>query len=255
MKTYKNIIISIDKNLGLLVLNRQAENNALNIETSKEIYEGLKELEKNSSINVILIQGNENFFSPGADIKELKNLNAVSAKSLGLFNFFDKIKEIKIPIIAAVEGYALGGGMELALLCDIIIASKEAKFGQPEINLGLIPGMGGTQRLKYYLGKHNANFFCMTGEIISSERAYELGLVTALLEKKAFSTQAIKTANRIAEKPKSSLIEIKKLISNNLNLDNDLKQERNSFYKLLDSENAKIGVTAFLSKSKPKWQS
>ena len=255
MKIYKNIIINIDKHLGFLTLNRQERNNSLKFEISKEIYEGLKELEINASVRTVIIKGSPKFFSPGADIKELNDLNSDSAKSKKLFSSFDKIKEIKIPIIAAVEGYALGGGMELALLCDIIIASKEAKFGQPEINLGLIPGMGGTQRLKYYLGKHNANFFCMTGEIISSERAYELGLVSVLLEKKDFSTQAIKIANRIAEKPKSSLIEIKKLISNNLNLDNDLKQERNSFYKLLDSENAKIGVTAFLSKSKPKWQS
>ena len=254
MKTYKNIITNTNKYLGLLTLNRQEKNNSLDIEISKEIYEGLKELEMNSSIKVILIQGNQKFFSPGADIKELKSLNTESAKSLGLFNFFDKIKEIKIPIIAAVEGCALGGGMELALMCDIIIASKNAKFGQPEVNLGLIPGIGGTQRLKYYLGKHNANFLCMTGEIISGERAYELGLVNALLEKKDFSIQAINIANRIAEKPKSSLIEIKKLISNNLNIDNDLEQERNSFYKLLSTKNAKIGTTAFLNKLKPKWE-
>ena len=124
LKTYKNIIISTDNHLGLLTLNRLEENNSLNIEASKEIYEGLKELEMNSSIRVILIQGNEKKFSPGADIKELNNLSEESAKSKGLFNFFDKIKEINIPIVAAVEGYALGGGMELALLCDIIMHLK-----------------------------------------------------------------------------------------------------------------------------------
>ena len=144
--------------------------------------------------------------------------------------------------------------MELALLCDIIIASKESKFGQPEINLGLIPGIGGTQRLKYYLGKYNANLLCMTGDIISGQRAYELGFVSVLLEKNNFSTEAIKVADKIAQKPKSSLIEIKKLISNNLNIENDIKQERNSFYKLLNNKNAKIGITAFLNKLKPKWE-
>tara|TARA_B100000780_G_scaffold62802_1_gene40802 strand:- start:435 stop:1202 length:768 start_codon:yes stop_codon:yes gene_type:complete len=254
LKTYKNIIINIDRYLGLLSLNRQDQNNSLNIETSKEIYEGLKELEMNSSVKVILIQGNQKFFCPGADIRELSNLNSDSARSNGLFNFFDKIKEISIPIVAAVEGYALGGGMELALLCDIIIASKESKFGQPEINLGLIPGIGGTQRLKYYLGKYNANLLCMTGDIISGQRAYELGFVSVLLEKNNFSTEAIKVADKIAQKPKSSLIEIKKLISNNLNIENDIKQERNSFYKLLNNKNAKIGITAFLNKLKPKWE-
>ena len=144
--------------------------------------------------------------------------------------------------------------MELALLCDIIIASKESKFGQPEINLGLLPGIGGTQRLKYYLGKHNANLLCMTGEIISGQRAYELGFVSVLLDKNNFSIEAIKIANEIAQKPRSSLIEIKKLISDNFNVDNNLERERNSFYKLLDSENGKIGIKAFLNKSKPVWK-
>jgi enoyl-CoA hydratase len=254
LKTFKNININIDDHLGFLTLNRQEENNSLNIETSKEIYEGLKELEMNSSIRVVLIQGNRKFFSPGADINELNNLNAESAKSKGLFNFFDRIKEINIPIIAAVEGYALGGGMELALLCDIIIASKESRFGQPEINLGLIPGVGGTQRLKHFLGKYNANLLCMTGDIISAQRAYELGFVNVLLDKDNFSIEAIKIANKIAQKPKSSLVKIKKLISNNLNIEVCLEQERNFFYKLLNSENTKIGIAAFLNKLKPEWR-
>ena len=254
MKTYKNIIIRTDKYLGMLTLNRQQENNSLNIETSKEIYEGLKELEMNSSVRVILIQGNHKFFSPGADIKELSELNTESAKSKGLFNFFDKIKEINIPIVAAVESYALGGGMELALLCDIIIASKESKFAQPEINLGLIPGVGGTQRLKNSLGKYNASYLCMSGKIISGTKAYELGLVSVLLDKVNFLEEVIKIANQIAEKPKSSLIEIKKLISNNYLLEKNLHDERKSFYNLLNSENAKEGISSFLNKKKPTWK-
>jgi enoyl-CoA hydratase/carnithine racemase len=254
LKTYKNITINIDKHLGLLTLNRQEENNTLNIETSREIYEGLKELEMSSPIKLILIQGNKKFFSPGADVKELENLNAESAKSKNLFNYFDKIKEIDIPIIAGVEGYALGGGMELALLCDIIIASKDAKFSQPEIDLGLLPGIGGTQRLKNYLGKYNANFLCMTGELISAQRAYELGIVSVLLDKVNFLEKIIKIANQIAEKPKSSLIEIKKLISNNYLLEKGLNEERKSFYNLLNSENAKEGISSFLNKKKPTWK-
>jgi enoyl-CoA hydratase/carnithine racemase len=254
LKTYKNIIINIDKHLGLLTLNRLEENNSLNIGTSKEIYEGLKELEMNSSVRVILIQGNEKKFSPGADIKELNNLSEESAKSKGLFNFFDKIKEINIPIVAAVEGYALGGGMELALLCDIIIASKESKFGQPEINLGLIPGIGGTQRLKHSLGKYNASYLCMSGEIISGIKAYELGLVSILLDKTDFVKEVVKVANQIAEKPKSSLIEIKKLISKNYLPEEGFDAERKSFYSLLNSENTKEGISSFLNKKKPTWK-
>jgi enoyl-CoA hydratase/carnithine racemase len=144
--------------------------------------------------------------------------------------------------------------MELALICDIIIASKEAKFAQPEINLGLIPAIGGTQRLKYYLGKYNANYLCLSGEIISGQRAYELGLVSVLLEKNNFPENVKKFASKIAEKPKLSLIEIKKLISNNTSLEQGLGEERKSFYSLLDHDNAKNGIEAFLNKKKADWK-
>ena len=254
MKKYKNIILQIENHLGLLTIHRKKENNSLDIKTSEEIYASLKELEENLSIRAVLILGNEKFFSPGVDIKELNGIDSGLAKTKGLFNFFDKIKEIKIPILAAVEGYALGGGMELALLCDIIIASQESRFGQPEINLGLIPGVGGTQRLNHALGKHNANYLCMSGEIITGQRAYELGLVSVLLEKNNFSLEAIKIAKKITEKPKSSLIAIKKLISHNQTLEQGLKNERSSFYNLLDSENAKEGILSFLNKKKPTWK-
>jgi enoyl-CoA hydratase/carnithine racemase len=208
----------------------------------------------NRSVKVIIIQGNPKIFSPGADIKELNRLNSRLAKSKKLFNFFDKIKEIKIPIIAAVEGYALGGGMELALMCDVIIASKEAKFAQPEINLGLVPGMGGTQRLQSRLGKYNANYLCLTGEMITGQRAYELGLVSVLLNKDNFFEEAKKVAQKITEKPKSSLIEIKKLISNNKLIESGIKKERKVFYNLLDHQNAKIGIKAFLNKVRAEWK-
>ena len=214
----------------------------------------MKKLEQDQAVRVILIHGNQKNFSPGADIKELSQLDSKSAKNKGLFNFFDKIKEIKIPIIAAVEGYALGGGMELTLMCDLIIASKEAKFSQPEVNLGLVPGIGGTQRLKYFLGKHNANYLCLSGEIISANRAYELGLVSILLEKNNFFEESKKVATKIAEKPKSSLIEIKRLISKNEFIENGLKEERESFYNLLDHENSKIGIDAFFKKTKADWK-
>jgi len=254
LKKYKNTNLKIEDHLGLLTIVRQKENNALDIETSKDIYESLKELEENLSIKAVLILGNEKFFSLGADIKELSNLDSRSAKSKGLFNFFDKIKEIKIPILAAVEGYALGGGMELALLCDIIVASKESKFGQPEIDLGLMPGMGGTQRLNHALGKHNTSYLCMTGEIITGQRAYELGLVSVLLEKNNFSLEAIKVAKKITKKPKSSLIEIKKLIGHAQTLEEGLGKERKSFYKMLDSKNGKEGISSFLNKITPNWK-
>jgi len=254
LQNFKNIKINTDQNLGILTLDRKDAKNSLDIETSKEIYEGLKNLEGEKHIRAIVIQGNEKLFSPGADIKELDSLEEGSAKQKGLFNYFDKIKEISIPVIASVEGYALGGGMELALICDFIIASKKASFGQPEINLGLIPGIGGTQRLKHYVGKFNANFLCMSGEMITAAKAYELGIVSLIIESDNYQADAIQFMKKIAAKPKSSLIEIKKLINLSNSLTQDLAEERKSFYKLLSSDNKKIGIESFLKKQKPNWK-
>ena len=252
--SYKNITIEKDGSLGLLTLSREKEKNSLDIETSKEIYEGLKELESDNNITCIAIKGNEKLFSPGADIKELGSLDSKSAKLKGLFNYFDKIEEIKIPIIALVEGYALGGGMELSLICDLIVASSEAKFGQPEINLGLVPGIGGTQRLKKYVGKYHANYLCMSGDIISAQQGFELGFVSKVIDKNIFKDESIKFLKNLSEKPKSSLVEIKRLTKIDDKITSDLADERETFYRLLDSENKKIGVSAFFEKKKPEWK-
>ena len=186
--------------------------------------------------------------------KELNELNSNSAKSKELFKYFDKIEEIKIPIIASIEGYALGGGMELALICDLIIASNKAKFGQPEINLGLIPGIGGTQRLKRYIGKYHTNFICMSGEMITAQQAYEFGFVSKVLSSEKYKEEKDKIINNIASKPKASLIEIKRLIKLDNQIADDLKDERNTFYNLLDSDNKKIGIQAFIDKKNPNWK-
>jgi enoyl-CoA hydratase/carnithine racemase len=167
-----------------------------------------------------------------------------------LFDAFDEIHNIQKPVIALVEGYALGGGMELALICDFIIASENAKFAQPEINLGVIPGIGGTQRLKQYAGKYNANFLCMTAEMITAQQAQNMGIVSVVLKADEFKTGAMKILKSLSEKPLSSLIEIKRLINN----DASLKDERQTFYKLLDSDNKKIGIESFLNKTKPEWK-
>ncbi len=251
---YKNIHVSNDGPLGILTIAREKDKNSLNIETSKEIFEALENFESNASIRCVLLQGNDKLFSPGADIKELDKLNSNSAEKNGLFNYFDKIEDIKIPIIASVEGYALGGGMELSLICDIIIASSEAKFGQPELNLGLIPGIGGTQRLKKYIGKYHANYLCMTGEIISAKEALEFGFVSKIFPKENYKEESLKFAKLIASKPKSSLIEIKRLIKNDIHLARDLSDERNTFYQLLDSKNKKIGIKSFFEKKIPVWE-
>ena len=247
---FKNIKVRAEEAIGFVQIDRVADKNSLNIETSKEILQALTNFDQDNAIKCIAIEGNQKLFSPGADIKELDSLTKNTAAEKKLFDAFDEIYNIKKPVIALVEGYALGGGMELALICDFIIASENAKFSQPEINLGLIPGIGGTQRLKRYAGKYNANYLCMTGEMITALQAQHIGFVSVVLKADEFKTGSHKILKSISEKPLSSLVEIKRLI----NKDASLKDERQTFYKLLDSENKKIGIKSFFEKNKPEWK-
>jgi len=247
---FKDIKVRTEQAVGFVQIDRVIDKNSLNIETSKEILQALTNFDQDSSIKCIAIEGNQKLFSPGADIKELQSLNKNTAAEKKLFDAFDEIYNIKKPVIALVEGYALGGGMELALICDFIIASENAKFAQPEINLGLIPGIGGTQRLKRYTGKYNANYLCMTGEMITAGQAHNIGIVSVVLKADEFREGANKILKSISEKPLSSLVEIKRLI----NKDASLKDERQTFYKLLDSENKNIGIKSFFEKTKPEWK-
>ena len=250
---FKNIITQKKENVGLLKIHRTKEKNSLNIETSQEILNAFLEFENDKNIKCIMITGDKKFFSPGADVSELKDLTSITAKKKGLFSYFDQIEKIKIPIVSAVEGFALGGGLELCLMTDFIIASQNAKFGQPEINIGLIPGIGGTQRLKQYAGKSNAKYLCMSGEIISSKQAYEMGIVSLIIDNVNFENKCYEIVKKISEKPKSNLIEIKILINLDKKFVEGAKEERNIFYKLLDSKNKKIGIESFLNKTTPNW--
>ena len=247
---FKNIKVRSEQAIGYVQIDRVTEKNSLDIETSKEILQALQNFDQDNAIKCIAIEGNQKLFSPGADIKELQNLTKNKAAEQKLFDAFDEIYNIKKPVIALVEGYALGGGMELALICDFIIASENAKFGQPEVNLGLIPGIGGTQRLKRSAGKYNANYLCMTGDIISAQQAHNIGVVSVVLKAEEFKEGAMKILKSISEKPLSSLVEIKRLI----NKDASLKDERQTFYKLLDGENKYIGIKSFFEKTKPEWK-
>ena len=247
---FKNIKVRVEEAIGFVQIDRVADKNSLNIETSKEILQALTNFDQDNAIKCIAIEGNQKLFSPGADIKELASLTKNTAAEKKLFDAFDEIYNIKKPVVALVEGYALGGGMELALICDFIIASENAKFSQPEVNLGLLPGIGGTQRLKRYAGKYNANYLCMTGEMITAQQAQNIGFVSVVLKADEFKAGSYKILKSISEKPLSSLVEIKRLI----NKDASLKDERQTFYKLLDSENKKIGIKSFFEKTKPEWK-
>ena len=247
---FKNIKVRVEEAIGFVQIDRVVDKNSLNIETSKEILQALTNFDQDNTIKCIAIEGNQKLFSPGADIKELDSLTKNTAAEKKLFDAFDEIYNIKKPVVALVEGYALGGGMELALICDFIIASENAKFSQPEVNLGLLQGIGGTQRLKRYAGKYNANFLCMTGEMVTAQQAQNIGFVSVVLRADEFIAGSHKILKSISEKPLSSLVEIKRLI----NKDASLKDERQTFYKLLDSENKKIGIKSFFEKTKPEWK-
>tara|TARA_Y100000992_G_C21204551_1_gene462244 strand:+ start:67 stop:825 length:759 start_codon:yes stop_codon:yes gene_type:complete len=250
---YKNIKIENRENYAIIEI-ANSKNNSLDQETLKEISIASKSINKMKKIKCIGLIGNSKFFSPGADIKELNELNSKKAKKNKLFSFVDQLEKIDIPIISFVEGYALGGGFELALSTDIVVASTDAKFGLPEINLGLIPGIGGTQKTKKFTSNQNIKYLSMTGEIINSETAMKFGIVSLIIKKEDFKTFTYKFLEKIASKPKRSLQIIKKLINSETSLKNGIKKERNEFFNLLDGENKKIGIRSFLNKTKPNWK-
>ena len=250
---YKNIKIENRENYAVIEIANN-KNNSLDQETLKEISFAAKSLNKIEKIKCIGITGDSKFFSPGADIKELKNLNSKQAKKNKLFSFVDQLDKINIPIISFVDGYALGGGFELALSTDIIIASVDAKFGLPEINLGLIPGIGGTQKLKKFTSNQNIKYLAMSGDIIDSETAFKYGIVSLIVSKVNFKNYIKEFLNKISSKPRKSLEKIKKLVNSEISQKKGVILERKEFFNLLDSENKKIGINSFLSKTKPNWK-
>ena len=249
---YKNIKIEKRANYAVIQIANN-KNNSLDEKTLNEIANATKYLNKVKEIKCIGLVGGLKFFSPGADIKELEKLNSKQAKKQKLFSKIDKLKEIDIPIFAFVDGYALGGGFELALSSDLIIASDDAKFGLPEINLGLIPGIGGTQKTKKFTSNQNVKYLAMSGDIIDAETAMKFGIVSQIIPKENFNNFTIKFLEKIASKPKRSLQIIKKLVNLESNSNSALQKERKEFYKLLDSKNKKIGIKSFLLKKTPVW--
>ncbi len=250
---YKNIKIENRENYAIIEIANN-KNNSLDQETLKEIAHAAKSLNKIKKMKCIGVIGNSKYFSPGADINEIKKLNSKSAKKNKLFSFVDQLEMVNIPIISFVEGYALGGGFELALSTDLIIAGTDAKFGLPEINLGLIPGIGGTQKTKKFTSNQNIKYLSMTGDIINAETAMKFGIVSLIVEKENFKNSVTKFLEKISSKPKRSLQIIKKLVNLEGSLKSGLAKERQEFFNLLDSENKKIGIQSFFNKTKPKWK-
>ncbi len=242
--------------IALIELYRPKELNALNPQLMGEVRDALQELDRNDQVRVIIITGNEQAFAAGADIKQMADKSAVDMLLLDQFSTWDQIRKTKKPIIAAVSGFALGGGCEFAMTCDMIIASETAKFGQPEIKLGTIPGAGGTQRLTKALGKAKAMELILTGRFLSAEEALAYGLVIKVVPVEHYLTEAIALAKEIAQMSPIAVQLAKEAVNRSFEtlLDEGLMFERKNFYLTFASADQKEGMKAFIEKRKPSFQ-
>ena len=256
---YENIIFEGDNGIATITFNRPQALNALNAELLQEFSHALDEISGNESIRVLILTGaGEKAFVAGADITELARFDPLGAKEFAQMGHdtIHKLQSLPIPVIAAVNGFALGGGTEIAIACDFIYASENASFGQPEINLGLIPGFGGTQRLPRLIGKNRAKELILTGKMISAGEARELGLVNQVCPQDGLMDDVLKTAKTMASKGKVSLRAAKEAV--NCGMDMDLKNgcmfEIDAFAVCMASEDSKEGTSAFLEKRKPEFK-
>ncbi len=250
------IILTKEPGYALIRLNRPDVLNAINMKLMEELVSTLEELDKESGILCIIITGSEKAFAAGADIKEMADASAMEMLQRDQFARWDRIRKIKKPIIAAVSGFALGGGCELAMTCDIIIASESAKFGQPEINLGVIPGAGGTQRLTRAVGKYKAMEMVLTGSMITAEEAKQWGLVVKVVPNEYLMDEAKNLAKAIAAKPPVAVRLAKEAVlkSFDTTIEGGLEFERKNFYMLFASDDQKEGMKAFVEKRKAEWK-
>ena len=256
---YETIIFQKQGHVGVIKFNRPKALNAINPQLNSEVHQALDEIEKDPSLRVVVMTGEgEKAFIAGADISYMVNLPPLGARrwSQEGHDLGFRIENFPLPVIACVNGFALGGGVEMAMACDFIYASENAKFGQPEINLGIIPGFGGTQRLSRLLGKATAKELCMTGLMVSAQEAKAMGLVNKVFPPDKLWEETMKTANLIASKGKVSLRSVKQCIDRGY--DTDLRRgcqmETDHFALCMSSPDAKEGMNAFLEKRKPEFK-
>jgi len=258
-KTAENNFIDVDysiQNIAIVTINRPDAKNALNTVLRKQLAQVFTELIFNDEIHAVVLTGGDHVFAAGADLKEMATANSTEMMLRRTERYWNAISQCPKPVIAAVNGYALGGGCELAMHADIIIAGKGATFGQPEIKVGLMPGAGGTQRLFRAVGKFHAMRILMTGAMVPAEEAYRIGLVSQVTEDEQTIETAIKMAQRLAQMPPIALQQIKEvaLMSEDVPLNAGLALERKSFQLLFSTEDKTEGVQAFIEKRKPQYQ-
>jgi enoyl-CoA hydratase len=256
---YNNLLFSVENRIALITFNRPKALNALNSELLNELDDVLTVVMNDESIKVLILTGaGDKAFVAGADITELARFNALEARLFGKKgqSVINRLQELPIPVIAAVNGFALGGGSEIALAADFIYASTNAKFGFPEINLGLIPGFGGTQRGPRTMGMGMAKELIFTGKMVSAEEAATMGMVNRVCSSEALMESVYKTAEAISAKGKVSLRAAKKAVNNGMNVDlaNGCEIELNEFAICFASQDSKEGTAAFLEKRKPDFK-
>ena len=251
-------LVAVTKEAGYAVvqLNRPEVLNAINIALMEQLVTALEKLDAENDVRCIVLTGNEKAFAAGADIKEMADASAMEMLQRDQFARWDRIRKIKKPLIAAVGGFALGGGCELAMTCDIILAAESAKFGQPEINIGVIPGAGGTQRLTRAVGKYKAMEMVLTGAMLTAEEAKQWGLVVKVLANEYLLEEAKNLAKLIAAKPPMAVRLAKEAVlkSFDTTIEGGLEFERKNFYMLFASDDQKEGMKAFMEKRKPEWK-
>ena len=247
---YETILVETRGKVGLITLNRPKALNALNTTVLREVVQELKSMDADARIGAIVLTGSEKAFAAGADIKEMQPKTYVEAFMEDFFAGWEEVTRIRKPIIAAVAGYALGGGCELAMLCDFIIAAENAKFGQPEITLGVMPGMGGSQRLTRFVGKSKAMDMCLTGRMMDAAEAERSGLVSRVVPTGELLEEALRAAGKIADFSLPAVIMAKEAVNRSYEttLAEGLRFERRVFHSMFATEDQKEGMAAFTEK-------
>jgi enoyl-CoA hydratase len=254
---YETIIVEVEDHVALIKLNRPDALNALNQQLLGELMDALEAADTNDSTRCIVITGSEKAFAAGADIKEMSEMSFSQVNEVNLFeDASNRIVRIRKPVIAAVSGYALGGGCELAMACDFIIAAENAKFGQPEINLGVIAGMGGSQRLTLAVGKAKAMDMNLTGRFMDAEEAERAGLVSRVVPSKKLMEETMGAAQKIAEKSMIAVRTAKEAVNRSFEvpLSEGLLMERRLFHSLFATEDQTEGMEAFLEKREAQFR-
>ncbi len=254
---FKNIIVEIKDKVGIVKMNRPNAMNALNGETLQELDKAFSHLGESGQVKVIVITGEGKAFVAGADIAEMKDMSGDEAGEFSKFgqSVFDHIAKTEKPVIAAVNGFALGGGCELALACDFRIASDKAKLGQPEVNLGVTPGFAGTQRLSRLVGTAKAKEMIFTGDMVDAQTAHSIGLVNQVIPADQLMDVCMKMANKIASKGPVAVKLAKRVINEGIQerLEEGSAYETRDFAECFATGEAKEGMSAFLEKRKPNW--